>query len=186
MKSRRREATVIAHCSSDNPKGQWHSSSGFSLVWRPWPRMIARPPTASVTAMCSPFGSPVILDAPAERQRSCMEALGQGGLARAHDSGEHDIGCGDDAACVEHPGVVDEQAARVGLGRRTPRRRRGRLRPRTDTPPPTWRRCSDGVGAGTWSRDASSITRMSLIPATRWGWGEALPQRQRGAGTLDR
>ncbi len=57
-KQARREATIDAHSASDNPEGRYPSSSGFRRVRSPWPSTIARPPTASATAVCSPFGSP--------------------------------------------------------------------------------------------------------------------------------
>ena len=85
-----------------------------------------------------------------EREGAGVEALGERGLARSDDAGEHDVRGGDDAALIQHPRVVDEAAARVevlpdehpgraeagfGQERILPGQRRGRvLMPRQPEP----------------------------------------------------
>ena len=54
------------------------------------------------------FGVAGDVDAASERDRPCVEGFGEGGFAGADDACEDDVGCGDDAAGVEGPGVVDE------------------------------------------------------------------------------
>jgi len=53
------------------------------------------------------------VDAAAEGDRPCVEALGEAGLAGADDAGEDEVWCGDEAPGVEDPGVVDEGAPGV-------------------------------------------------------------------------
>src|SRR5690606_5933870 len=53
------------------------------------------------------------VDAASERDRPRVQGLGEGGLAGADNACEDDVGCGDDAAGVEGPGVVHERSAGV-------------------------------------------------------------------------
>ena len=55
------------------------------------------------------------VDAPTERNGAGVEALGQRRLPGADDAREDEVGGGDDSACVEHPRVVHERAARVEI-----------------------------------------------------------------------
>src|SRR5690606_10353712 len=52
------------------------------------------------------------VDTTAERERSCVEAFGQTGFSGTDDAREHEVWRGDEAACVEHPWVVDEGPTR--------------------------------------------------------------------------
>ncbi len=49
------------------------------------------------------------VDATAERDRACGEALRQRRLARSDDAREHEVRRGDQTPCVEHPRVIDER-----------------------------------------------------------------------------
>ena len=55
------------------------------------------------------------VDATTERDRSCIEALGQAGFPGTDNAREHEVRGGDEAACVEHPWVVDERPAGVQI-----------------------------------------------------------------------
>lgn len=55
------------------------------------------------------------VDTAPERDRSCVEALGQAGISGTDNAREHEIRCGDDAARVEHPWVVDERTTGVEI-----------------------------------------------------------------------
>ena len=77
IRSRRRAATVEAHCSSERPLGRWPSSSGFRRVLRPWPRTMAA--SADGVGDGGVFALRVAghVHAPPERQRPRVEGLRQ-------------------------------------------------------------------------------------------------------------
>ena len=113
MRSRRREATCIAHSASLTVDGRWPSSSGLSRLRESMPEDDRFPADRFRDGGVLALRVAGNVDAAAERERPGVEGLRQAGLAGADDPRQNDVGGGDEACVVEHPRVVDEAPAGV-------------------------------------------------------------------------